>query len=120
MLPRVTSGSTRSGPSSTRSSSFERSLVRYLIAMPVCLILVSGVLWFTARGSYPLAAQDDEARIAPESGAPLPIRGERSGSAQTASSSSSTEDGTGAAFDPILVNACTLTPIQEQDVASPI
>src|SRR5436305_1938627 len=91
--------------------------MRYLIGLPVCLVLVSGVLWFTSRGSYHLAAEN----VQVQAGSELKDIGDagRSNSSQ-AQSVSSSEEITAAAVDPITVSACTLTPIQEQNVASQI
>ena len=84
--------------------------MRYLIGLPICLVVISGLLWFTSRGSYHLAAMDPDTHSFPnsEEGKSTP----RSGSSSAEASLS--------AFDPITVSPCTLMPIQEQNVASQV
>jgi len=91
--------------------------MRYLIGLPVCLVIISGILWFTSHGSYHLAAQDRDSRASADT--------KDHGDAAIKSSSQAHSVGaldeiTASAFDPIIVSACTLTPIQEQNVASQI
>lgn len=86
--------------------------MRYLIGLPLCLVLVSGFLWWTGQGSNHLGAgESDSARE------PLPAPTKLADAMQ--SSSAAAEPGA-PAFDPILVSPCTLAPIQEQNVSSPI
>lgn len=87
--------------------------MRYLIGVPVCLVLVSGFLWWNANGSYHVGAEEVDAQP------PVPEAVFRPAKAPQAQSTAQPEEGT-IAFDPIVVSPCTLTPIQEQSVASQI
>ena len=89
--------------------------MRYLIGLPVCLVAISGFLWFTSHGTYRLGAQDGEDAAALES---KNREANDPNSQSQARSSSSPDDSASAAFDPIAISGCTLTPIQEQTVAS--
>ncbi len=91
--------------------------MRYLIAIPICLILVSGGLWLLSRNAgFHTAAGESP----PLSSAVKPKSGDVEAVWIPSATGSEELKPSGKIIEPIVITPCTLMPIREQEVAGQI